>query len=370
MSVYGTPGRVLRGSPPVQMNYMVPASVGGMNALDSLREMPPNDCLQTTNLMPSEYGLRLRKGYREYAHIETDKPVNTIIPFEGQAQSQANDRLFAVTEDGIYDVTIDGTVTNTLVATFADQNDGAGFGVWTEFTGLNEENYVYYADAVNGLWRYSESGGVWVQITEGTGADQIENVDPTTFAYVTLWKNRLWFIPRNSSTAWYLDVGAIEGTATSFTFGSKFTHGGELKAIFNWTIDGGDGIDDMLIAISRGGDVLVYQGTDPDAVSTDPLAFNMVGSYWIGEFPESRRVGMQYGGELYLLSTFGVISIRQLFQGVLEIDPAVNPSAKINRFLRPDVQDNKDSFVWSMHMYQPDGFWTIIARGLTGVSRP
>ena len=140
--------------------------------------MPPEDAIYLRNLMPSEYGLRLRKGYREYAHIDTDKPVNTIIPFEGQAQDQANDRLFAVTEDGMYDVTVEGTVTTTLAATFSDQSEGAGFGVWTEFTSDNDTHYVFYADAVNGLWRYSEDTDTWIAITQGAGAGQMDGVDP------------------------------------------------------------------------------------------------------------------------------------------------------------------------------------------------
>jgi hypothetical protein len=307
--------------------------------------------------------MRTRAGYREWANIPTGKPVNTIIPFEGQLQEDSNDRLFAVTEDGIYDITSDGTTAPTLVATFADQSLGAGFGTYCEFTTDNDENHLFYCDEVNGLWQYDEEGvaaDTWVKITDPVGGP-ITGVDPETFAFVTVWKSRLWFIQRNSGLAWYLPVGSIAGQAHDFNLGNKFVYGGEAKAIYSWTIDGGDGMDDYFVACSRGGDVLVYRGTDPDLTPTDPLAFSMTGSYFIGEMPKSRKVGIEYGGELYLLSTLGVISLRQLLQGLMPTDPRVSPSAKINRVLREAMTEDKDSYIWAMHIFPGDGFWSILA---------
>ena len=54
-------------SAPSVTSYTYPASVGGINAQDSLMLMKPEDCLFTFNLMPSEYGSRLRKGYTEWS---------------------------------------------------------------------------------------------------------------------------------------------------------------------------------------------------------------------------------------------------------------------------------------------------------------
>jgi len=53
--------------PPTAKSASLPASVGGINAYDSLMMMPPQDCIYTFNLMPVEYGLRLRRGYSEWS---------------------------------------------------------------------------------------------------------------------------------------------------------------------------------------------------------------------------------------------------------------------------------------------------------------
>lgn len=347
-------GQAKRISSPQQVSHkpnFVPASTGGMNAIQALSMMPAEDCIYCHNLMPSEYGMRTRRGYREWANIPTGKPVRSLIPYEGQAKDASKDALFAATEDGIYDVTNFGETAPILVQAFGTQGDEAGWGVWTEFTNDANERFLQYADEANGLFEYSETTGLWT-------VPVITGPDVTLIAYVTTWKNRLWYIERSSGEAWYLPPDSKSGTATAFTFGSKFQHGGDMLAIFNWTIDGGNGIDDFFVGISRGGDVLVYQGVDPSA-TTPPAAFTLVGSWFVGEFPESRRIGVQHGGELYLLSTYGVSSLRDLLEGVA-VDKPAGPALKINRMLRDAVEEGKDEREWAMNIYPSDGFLQIV----------
>ena len=120
-----TLGRYGQAPQPTVKPFTFPASVGGVNAVDSLMMMPPEDCLYTVNLMPSEYGLRLRKGYEEWATGCVEDPprapssnVNTIIPFESNIQDVANDRLFAVTAEGIWNVTLLATTDPYQEVTF------------------------------------------------------------------------------------------------------------------------------------------------------------------------------------------------------------------------------------------------------------
>ena len=350
--IYGSVQRKRKAAPSRRSSkaFTFPASVGGMNALDALISMPAQDCLYTDNMMPSEYGLRMRKGYTEWAN-GVDGAVRTIIPFEGQAADAASDRLWAVSENGIYNVTLFNTTTPNEDVTFTVQGAEAGYGVFTEFTNDAAERYLMYADARNGLHRYQE-GGVW-DIPPIVSDDL--TFDVANVAFVMSWKNRLWFIEQDSGDAWYLPPDAIQGTVTKFTFGSKFTHGGELMGLFNWTVDGGDGVDDFLVAVSRGGDVLVYHGTDP--ILPD---FGLRGSYFIGEVPESRRLSVEYGGELYLLSTYGITSIRDLLQGHEPSHVKGSPSAKISRFLRSAIQLGKDEYNWAMHINPADGFLQVV----------
>ena len=354
MSVYRqrTLGRLGAPGPQVMQPYNQPPSVGGINSLDSIAAMPPEDCIYAHNLMPSEYGLRLRKGFREWAR-GLPSAVKSIIPFEGQFADSSTDRLWAVCAEGIFNVTDFGETDPDHDVVFSVNVTGeAGYGVFTEFTTDDATRYLYFADGENGLHQYSEGTGLW---TIPSFVGNTTGFDVADVAYVFSWKNRMWFIQNDSGDGWYTGLNAVGGTVDKFTFGSKFNHGGELKSLYSWTIDGGDGVDDYLVAISRGGDVLVYRGADPTLAD-----FGLVGAFYIGEVPESRRLAVNYGGELYILSIYGLTSIRDLLQGVLPSDAGKSPSAKISRFLRGRVQAEKDAFTWQLVINPADGFLQII----------
>ncbi|MCA1807634.1 MAG: hypothetical protein LC687_07285, partial [Actinobacteria bacterium] len=105
-------GRYGQSFPPTVKPTSIPPSVGGVNAFDSLANMPPQDAIRMVNLMPTPVGLRLRQGYAEWAN-NIGGEVRTIIPFEGQPQDGTQDKLFAVTGEGIFDVTSNGETSPT-----------------------------------------------------------------------------------------------------------------------------------------------------------------------------------------------------------------------------------------------------------------
>lgn len=365
---------------PTAQSITFPAPVGGINAYDSLMQMPSNDCIYTYNLMPVEYGLRLRKGYTEWATGCIESPqrataeVRSIIPYESNVNSADQDRLFAVTDEGIWDVTNFATTSPSQVATFVEVGDESGRGVWCEFTGAAADaptagargHYLFYADGRNGIWQYEENTGLWTRPPVGTAETDWYYLDPSDgttkiafpindVAFVTVFKQRIWVILENDDDAYYLPVASISGELTRFTFGSKLPHGGDLRGLWSWSLDGGAGVDDYLVAISRGGDVVVYQGQDPE------VDFATRGAWFIGEIPESRRIVVEYGADLFVLSTLGITSVKALLSGApVAMTAPSSPSAKINRFLRDDVVNGKDLPQWQLTLNPSDGFMQIV----------
>ena len=368
-------------APPTVTPYTFPASVGGVNAVDSLMMMPPQDCIYTFNLMPSEYGMRLRQGWREWATGCAEEPpradntdVRTIVPFESNIQDASNDRLFAVTAEGIWDCTLFNTTAPVQEAVFVQSSDPAGYGVWTEFTGDAAGNglrghYLFYADGLNGIWQFEEATDLWTQPPSGTTETDWYFLDPAdgetkiafpvdNVAFVMVFKQRIWVILEDDDDAYYLPVASVTGELKRFTFGSKMPHGGNLLGLWNWTVDGGDGVDDMLVAISRGGDVIVYQGEDPEITPAEGTPWQTRGAWFVGECPNSRRIVADYGPDLYVLSTYGITSLNDLLRG----NPLTGqtPSRKVNRFLRRDVAAGKDSSAWQLVVHPGDGFLQVV----------
>ena len=140
---------------------VIPAPIEGMDARLNLSIDHPQTCIWAINMVPDEYGVRVRSGYREW-QIDVGSEVRTIIPYPGLATPTAatSDRIFAITEVGIYDVTV-ADATPVLKFTFATQDANAGWGVWTHYVTQAGIDLVFYADGANGLFTYTPSTDTW-----------------------------------------------------------------------------------------------------------------------------------------------------------------------------------------------------------------
>ena len=301
------PGTRGRPSPQTSKHGRFPAPIGGMDTRVSFSSNNPNVCLYCYNLVPSEYSLRVRDGFREW-QIDILGEVGTIIPFDGKDDSLINDKLFVATTDGIYDVTeVGGTPVKKV--DFNDKSFDAGKGTFTNYLSSADDQFIYYADSKNGLFRYTADTDEWLPADDLDFPGIPEGVASINF--VVVHKLRIWFGVSNSAIAYYLEIDAIQGTTTPFNFGIKFKHGGNLIGLYNWTVDGGDGVNDYLIAVSRAGDVLPYVGSDPSQPD-----WSLVGTYFIGQMAKGHRAASQYGGITAFLSTFGITEMSYLLRGV------------------------------------------------------
>ncbi len=294
---------------PQQRNHDVtryPAPIGGIDNRLALGSNDLNHCVYTYNLMPNVDGMRVREGYREWqigVNGGASSGVHTLIPFNS-SDNAIDDKLFAVNNEGIWDVSVYGA-TPIRMATFANVLDVAGYGTFTRHVNQAEVDIMFYADSVNGLWEYTVSTNTWAVPTGITG------VSVAAINFVMVFKNNVWFGVQDGTVGYYLPILANAGAVTKQYFGDKFRLGGALKGMFSWTVDGGNGVDDILIVVSSSGDVIVYQGDGPDADN-----WGMKGVYYIGQIPNTPRFGSEQGGELYLLSAYGVVSMNDLLQGV------------------------------------------------------
>jgi len=323
-----------------------PAPYNGIDARIALATGDSTHCIYAFNMVPSEYGMRLRKGYREY-QIDIGGQfsfgVRTIIPFDAVDQDVLSNKLFVTTNEGIFDVTGAGGTPSQVLA-FSDINSpGSGYGIYVHFTGQDEKDVMFYADSVNGLFEYDVDGDSWAQATGITGPDV------TNIRFICVHKNRIWLIEEDTNYAWYLPTFQLAGTAEQFYFGSKFENGGNLAGLYSWSIDGGAGNDDFLVAVSRAGDVLVYGGNNPDDVDDWVLR----GSYYIGEVPIGPSFGSVHGGDLYLLSIYGLNSMGDLLQGVnsaalFNSSDTTSPSAKISEVIKTKLARTVSEYGWSI----------------------
>jgi len=341
----------------VTMANRVPAPVGGIDARTILSAGDPMFCIYAFNLLPSEYGMTVRKGYREWViDLDNGNPlgVGTIIPYGGLDDDSTNDRLFAVTNEGIWDVTTPA-VPPVLVLDFLDPGNGgittaaAGKGVYAPYRTdamPPADAVLFYADSENGLFTYREDTDTWARTTGITGP-VIEDV-----VFVMSHKEQLWLVEKDQSKAWYLPAGQVGGVADEQFFGSNYKHGGDTAGLFSWTIDGGAGVDDYLVVVSRSGDVLVWQGNDPSNVDD----WFLQGQYFIGAIPTGNRFATENGGNLNLLSIYGLTAMDEIIRGVdgKNIN-AQTESAKIAVVIRQAMERYRDNDGWDVKLLPAQG---------------
>jgi hypothetical protein len=318
--------------------------VHGLNSTGAVASMPEGDAINMDNVLSTDLGVMVREGWREYAtNIGGDATheVRTIMSYEGApaistASPLAQSTLFGVIDQGIFKIEGGGNLAALAPMMALSGSIDAGRMSFVQFT-TDSGQYLWACSETDGAYLYN--GTAWMKCTSvgGPGPGIITGVDPANFVQVCVWKKRVMFIVRGGSACWILDVGAVGGVAKKFDFGPQLLHGGAVLGLANWTQDDGAGVDDRLVILGSSGDLVIYEGTDP----TDATKFANIGTWFIGQPPVGRRCFTQSGGNVYILTEFGVIPVNLIVQGGLD-NLLTSDTAQISqlRKLQSELNDN------------------------------
>jgi hypothetical protein len=245
--------------------------------------------------------------------------------------------LWAVSDGKFYNATSAGAIGAAAVSGLTNSK-------W-EYTNVTTAggNYLYAANGVNTPYLYN--GTTWTSIT-GASTPAITGVTTTTLNSPTLFKNRVWFIQKDTLKAWYLPTSSVGGAAQVLDLSSIARLGGVLVSMASWTIDAGYGVDDNLVFVTDKGEVIVYRGTDPSSASTWALI-----GVWIVGAPIGTRSLMKYGGDLLVLTLDGLIPMASALQSS-RLDPNIALSDKIQGAFAAAAAAYRDNFGWCM-LYNP-----------------
>lgn len=385
----------------------VPAPIGGWNARDSLAEMNPMDAVQLINFFPTPSDVTLRKGYSKASTGITGQ-VNTLMNYAtpttqklfaaagsviydaststatSVATGLANDKFqhvnittaggnFLVAVNGVDPMLIhNGTLwikaapTATAVTISSITRGGTGNLTATVTTAsphfLVSGNQIVVAGATesnyNGTFIITVTGSTTFTYTMLTApsADAsvvgaytinfaITGVNSSNFIHVNLFKNRLYFVEKNSLKVWYLPVNSIAGAASELNFGAIAKNGGFMQAMGTWTLDAGEGVDDYAVFVTNMGEVIVYNGTDPSDVATWALK----GIWQIG-YVFARRCFFKWSGDLLLLTQDGLVPLSGALQSS-RLDPRINLTDKIFYAVSQAADQYSENFGWQIHYF-------------------
>lgn len=150
----------------------------------------------------------------------------------------------------------------------------------------------------------------------------ITSADTSTFSAVWLYRNRLFFVVKNTLKAEYLPVDSVGGAAAEVSLAGVFQKGGSLLFGATWSLDSGSGLDDKCVFVSTEGEVAVYRGSDP----SDADDWYLEGRYDVAE-PLGVNAAMQAGGDLVIATVDGIFSLSE----VIRKDPAALSVSAVSR---------------------------------------
>lgn len=316
------------------------APTKGWNARDSIAAMKPGYAVVLQNWFPSASDVIVRKGSAAHVTGITGE-VETLATYKPESGTEA---LFAWANNSIYNVSSAGAVGSAVVSSLSDNR-------W-QTTNMVTSGGSFLI-CVNGadnlrLW----DGSSWTTVT-GASSPAITNVSTDDLINVNVFKERAFYIEGGTLSAWYAAAGAFSGALTELPLQAVFKKGGSLVAMGNWTLDGGDGIDDYAVFITTEGECAVYQGTNPGSAST----WALVGLFEIGK-PIGRRCMHKLAGDLLIITTDGVVPASRAFVKARS-DDSVAITDVIQGAMAESVDTYGAEFGWQLQHF-PEGNMLVL----------
>ncbi len=307
----------------VESKY-IPAPTGGWDAISPLSAMEPKYAVTLDNIVPRPGWVEFRGGYNAWVQ-GLGAPVETIMVYRPPGSDQ---RMFVATGTTIWETTEYG------IASLAVSGLASARWQYINFTPGGGSNYIYGVNGTDSPLLFD--GTTWTN-------PFITGVTPSTLININIHKRRVWFIQKNTTKAWYLATDAIQGAALEFDLGALINKGGTLLAMGTWTVDGGNGPDDLAVFITTRGQAIIYKGTDPSNAN----AWALVGVFNLAPALSSRCFG-QMGSDLLIATLEGLLPASK----ALPFDPSgVRSIALTNRIqnaMLMAAQVGQDLFGWQI----------------------
>ena len=316
----------------VSQPLSAPSPIGGLNARDALAAMPPNDAVILDNFFPNPTSVDLRNGYVVWA---TGLPadVESLMTYNSATASTQ----YAASGTSFYDVTASGAVGAAVVTGLANAR-------WQSANmGTTGGQFLVCVNGSDSMQLYN--GTAWQQVTAVSAPIAITGITTANLIDVNVYKNRLFFVEKNSCNIWYLPVNSVGGAAAKIDMSPLFKFGGYLVSMATWTIDNAAGVNEFAVFISSEGEVVIYNGTDPSVADN----WAIYGQFKIGR-PVGRRCHVKVGSDVILISADGFFPLsKALLTDRSQLQDAI--SNKIINLVNNDVKNYADHFGWQACFY-------------------
>jgi hypothetical protein len=305
--------------------FTMPPPYGGLDLVSPIDNMEPSYALELVNVFPGAGAPTVRLGYEQFANVGTATPINTIASID---LKDGTTQLVATTSSKIYSITSAGVSSDITGATTV--TDG-------QFQTVQYANNLYLCNGVNNAKVYTGTGNVSDVTFTGVTLSNLINV--------TAYKERLYFVEKNTCKVWYGGL-QVTGTAatpalTSFDFQYVFTKGGFLVGIGSFSTNTSMTSQDYFWACSSLGEIVFYTGY----YAGDPNTWALVARYYIGR-PLGYRAFVRVNNDVWIITEQGILPISGLFAS--DPEAALNiVSSRVNPLISETASQFSFDHQWS-----------------------
>lgn len=292
--------------------YTLPAPIGGLDLVSPIDNMDPTRALELVNIFPDSQAPRVRDGYGSGVSTGVGTQLNFL-------------KSLPLTNG-----------TTKLVGTDSTKIWEFSTGAAVDITGATvPSTSIWYGDTfAHRLYMCNGLNTPQVYIGTGTCSD-ITFTGPTLANLINVFshKERIWFIEKNSMTAWYGNTQAVGGSAlTSVNFQYVFKKGGYLLFGGSYTNQTAQTTDDLFFLVSSEGEVVFYTGSYPGDTTTP---WGIVASSEIGK-PLGFRSFFRVNNDIWVITYQGIYTLSLVFAADpedslnsvgLNINPAISDAA-------------------------------------------
>jgi hypothetical protein len=302
----------------------IPFPVGGWNTRDPLDSMEPIYAQKLDNIFPNERAGELRGG-------------STAFCSAGLGTGEVGTLTEQVTVAGVrkFIACANGKIINITTGTASDLGTGFSVNRWqtVDFRG---SKFFF-----NGTDQPQQYDGTTLAAATYTGLTDNDIIQGT------IYRNRLWVVPKNSASLWYGAPNAKTGALTEFPLDPFLEKGGYIMFATTWTRDSGISSSQLLVACSSEGEILIYGGANPDAGDVILVARLSASK------PLGRRAYLNYLSDVEIMTQTGVISLASALGKVV-----ISGSGDLTDLIAPTFNDAArmygDNFGWQAILY-PNG---------------
>lgn len=325
------------------MSFDIPPPTRGLNYLDNLHSQHPSDAVRMLNFYPSTHDIHIRDGYAEFLNA---RDIGNIVRFKGRIMGFDDNGagvlvLFGEDNEGDTRLMIVGEQGSIVMDTEIFSHIGASGAYFNRHLIITNGSQI---PRVFSFQSQTWSSLSWTaQVRADDATTPLFTLNSTMLNRPAVYQSRLWMCENNAPVAYYAGVEEVTGSSDvrKFSLEGVADSRTRIVAIAPWTRHETDTLAAYLAFILESGEVLVYQGSFPEATDWALSArINM-------PKPISSDVDTyaEFGGDIVILTEAGLSPLSQWMQGFTrdKIDLSNSPSSPWGR-IRSELQRQVEQF--------------------------